>query len=85
MSGERQPIDSEQGRAWIAEGEHAAATGAPIDSNPYDGREEQVPRLLWLRGYMTSAKPAQPRPGSAKPGSVKPGQGPTRLPGVRYG
>ena len=53
MSGESQPIDAEQGRAWVEEGERAARTGAPIESNPYDGREEQVPRLLWLRGYLS--------------------------------
>jgi hypothetical protein len=55
MSGESQSIDAEQGRAWVAEGERAAKTGAPIESNPYDGRGEQVPRLLWLRGYLCSS------------------------------
>ncbi|MCW2502013.1 MAG: hypothetical protein JWO79_297 [Actinomycetia bacterium] len=69
MSGERQPIDTEQGKAWIAEGERAARTGAPIDSNPYDGREEQVPRLLWLRGYLCSAPGAKPGP---KPAGQRP-------------
>jgi hypothetical protein len=61
---DRQPIDAEQGRAWVAEGEHAALAGAPIESNPYDGRGQQVPRLLWLRGYLytcaVSARPAGP-------------------------
>jgi hypothetical protein len=58
MTGSRQPIDAEQGRAWVAEGERAAQVGAPIESNPYDGREQQVPRLLWLRGYLCSSSVA---------------------------
>ena len=56
MTGSRPPIDAEQGKAWIAEGESAARTGAPIESNPYDGHDEQVQRLLWLRGYLRSAE-----------------------------
>lgn len=56
MSGSRPSIDAEQGKAWIAEGERAARSGAPIEDNPYDGREEQVQRLLWLRGYLRSAE-----------------------------
>jgi hypothetical protein len=53
MTGSRGPIDAEQGRAWIAEGESAARAGAPIEANPYDGREEQVQRL---RGYLRTAE-----------------------------
>jgi hypothetical protein len=65
MPAERTPIDAEQGRAWDAEGERAARTGAPIDSNPYDGTEDQVPRLLWLRGYLFSS-PAASRIGEVR-------------------
>lgn len=64
-TGNRQSIEADQGRAWVAEGERAARGGEPIESNPYDGRGEQVPRLLWLRGYLysrgTPARAAEPR------------------------
>jgi hypothetical protein len=59
-TGNRRPIDADQGRAWVAEGEHAARVGQPIESNPYGGREEQVPRLLWLRGYLYTAGSTAP-------------------------
>jgi hypothetical protein len=48
-------IQADQGRAWVAEGERAARGGEPIESNPYDGREQQIPRLLWLRGFSAEA------------------------------
>jgi hypothetical protein len=62
MSRTRPSIDAEQGKAWIAEGERAARSGAPIEDNPYDGREEQVQRLLWLRGYLRSTGPGAAGP-----------------------
>jgi hypothetical protein len=53
--GNRQSIEADQGRAWVAEGERAARGGKPIESNPYAGRDQQIPRLLWLRGFMCAA------------------------------
>jgi hypothetical protein len=54
-TGNRPSIEADQGRVWVAEGERAARGGEPIESNPYEGREQQVPRLLWLRGFYTAA------------------------------
>lgn len=51
MAGSKSPINADRGMAWIAEGARAARVGEPVEANPYQGREEQVPRLLWLRGY----------------------------------
>jgi hypothetical protein len=63
-TGMRRSIDADQGRVWLAEGERAARTGEPIESNPYAGRGQQVPRLLWLRGYLytctVAARGAEP-------------------------
>ena len=54
--GNRQSIEADQGRAWVAEGERAARGGKPIESNPYEGREQQIPHLLWLRGFLCAAR-----------------------------
>jgi hypothetical protein len=62
MIGRRKPIDEDQGRAWVAEGERAARLGDPIESNPYNGAEEQLPRLMWLRGYLFTSNTAAPTP-----------------------
>jgi len=59
-TGNRQSIEVDQGRAWVAEGERAARGGEPIESNPYEGRGQQVPRLLWLRGYLYTVRSAEP-------------------------
>jgi hypothetical protein len=60
ITGERQSIGADQAKAWVAEGERAARVGDPIESNPYEGRDEQLPRLMWLRGYLYTSEAAPP-------------------------